>query len=284
MREDCITKLKQLNDDLITKYLGTSHVPNVIQPCDSPIPHVNDTVVPTCGVEYYDLMIVNLLMYRHYSVTCTLTANIAEIVANMAQEGLVRTNVMTLEEATIFTTDIVHNRIPKRSLMWKYLSFIERYDHNVLPYWFYYTLLLWVFVDSKRFDNSPTLSRYFVGLIHCYGLTQFTDHNADRNHDVFDVREKLLRLIYLIMKDERYEDNTETMILHLIDSLRVFGIITFSSILSRSCIWNIFKPIGAEVLHQRLVEHQSVVNMDYKQYNRKEQYCEQTGSKQKSYP
>ena len=267
MRQDCITKLKELNEEYIARYLGTSHIPNPLQQSSSPIPHLDTATTPKLDLEYYDLMIVNLLMRRHYTVECKLTANMAELVATMAQEGLVQSGVMDNHNAERFCYALTHNKIPERSLMWQYMAYLERYDHNVLPFWFYYTLLLWMFVESKHFNHTPTRSRYFVGAIHNYGLTQFTDYQADHTHDVFDVREKLLRLIYLILKDKKYEEDTETMMLHIVDSLRIFSTITFAALLSRSCTWAIFKPIGGEVLHQRLVEHQSVVNEDYKRFN-----------------
>ena len=267
MRQECITKLQQLNDEYIARYLGTSHVPNPLKANNSPIPHIDTANEPKCDLEYYDLMIVNLLMHRHYTVECKLTANIAEIVSTMAQEGLTRSGVMSEHDAERFCYALTHNMMPEHCLMWQYLSYLERYDHTVLPYWFYYTLLLWVFVESKHFNHTPKRSRYFVGVIHNYGLTEFTDYNADHTHDVFDVREKMLRLVYLHLKDKRYEEDTKALMLQIVDSLRVFSVVTFAALLSRSCTWAIFKPIGGEVLHQRLVEHQSVVNEDYKRFN-----------------
>ena len=68
MRQECITKLKELNEKYIARYLGTSHVPNPLKANNSPIPHIDTANEPRCDLEYYDLMIVNLLMHRHYTV------------------------------------------------------------------------------------------------------------------------------------------------------------------------------------------------------------------------
>ena len=267
MKQECIDKLKEYNNSYIARYLGISHIPNTLDTSESQIPHIDTRDKPICDLDYYDLMMINLLMYRHYTVECSFTANIAEIVATMAQEGLVKMNVMSSYDAKEFCYALTHNRIPSYNLIYQYIAFLERYNHTVLPYWFYYTLMLWAFVESKHFNHTSSRSRYYVGVIHNYGLTPFTDYQADRNHDVFDIREKIIRLVYMVFRDKKYEKDSDTMILHLIDSLRIFSIITFAALISRSCKWSIFKPIGGEVLHQRLVEHQLVVNEEYQRFN-----------------
>lgn len=267
MKQDCVIKLKEYNTQYIARYLGTSHIPNTLNIPNSPIPHMDNASEPKCDIEYYDLMMINLLMRRHYTVECTLTANMAELVATMAKDGLMKLEIMSEKAADRFCYALTHNMIPSHNLVYQYVAFLERYDHRVLPYWFYYTLLLWSFVESEHFDHTSSRSRFFVGVIHNCGLTQFTDYQADRTHDVFDIREKLLRLTYMILRDKQFERDSDTMIRYLIDSFRIFSIIIHAALISRSCNWSIFKPIGAEVLHQRLVEHQSVVNEEYKRFN-----------------
>ena len=268
MNNDIVTTLVKLNTEYIPVFMSNSHEHEEVVEMSSPIPALDENNVTKYGLDYYDLMIVNILLKRHYDVKCKLTANIAEIVTRMAYEGLRHLNIMSDHDAYEFCNDIALHRIPRRTLMYQYLNFILRYEFNVLPYWFYYTLLLWAFIDSKEFPHTTYRSRVYVGIIHGCCLTKFTDYEADHTHDVFNVKEKLRRLILSCSKDERFDKDYKGYILYMVDGLRIFSTIILSILISRSCKWPIFRQLGNEVMTQRLLEHQKVIDISYNKLNK----------------
>ena len=264
MNDELIQKLVKLNSEYIPKFLANSHEHEEVLELSSEIPALDENNVTKYGLDYYDLMIVNILLKRHTGIKCELTANIAEITTRIAYEGLRHMKIMSDKQAYDLCNDIALNRVPDRLAMYQYMNFVLRYKFNVLPYWFYYTLLLWAFVDTKKFKHVPYRSRIFVGIIHACGLTNFTDYTADHTHDVFNVREKLTRIIQSCIKDERFENDYDGYIEYMVDSLRIFSIIILSMTISRSCHWPEFKLLGNEVVTQILLEHQKVIDVSYK--------------------
>lgn len=263
MNNELITKLIQLNNEYIPNFLASSHEKEYVVEPSSEIPALDENNVTKYGLDYYDLMLVNILTNQNYTIKCNLTANIAEIISRIAYEGLRHMHIFDDKTAYEFCNDIALHRIPKRALMYQYLNFILRYKFNVLPYWFYYTLMLWAFIDTKTFPNTAYRSRMFVGIIHNCCLTKFTDYKADHTHDVFDIKDKLVRLIHSCISDKRFEKDYEGCIAYMVDSLRVFSVIVFSILISRSCEWNEFRALGNEVMTQRLLEHQKVIDISY---------------------
>lgn len=263
MNNEIIQKITRLNTDYIPRFLANSHEHEEVLEPSSEIPALDENNVTKYGLDYYDLMIVNILLKRHNGVKCKLTANIAEITTRMAYEGLRHMNIMSDKEAYDLCNDIALHRVPKHSTIYQYMNFILRYPHNVLPYWFYYTLLLWAFVDTKKFKHTAYRSRVYVGVIHGCCLTKFTDYKADHTHDVFNVREKLMRLVNSCTRDKRFENDYEGYIAYMVDSLRIFSTIILSILMSRSCEWPEFKTLGNEVMTQLLLEHQKVVDVSY---------------------
>lgn len=263
MNNEIVTTITKLNTDYIPRFLANSHEHEEVVESSSTIPALDENNVTKYGLDYYDLMIANLMLKRHYHVKCKLTANIAEIITRMAYEGLRHLNIMPDHQAYAFCNDIALHRTPKRTSMYQYLNFVLKYEHNVLPYWFYYTLLLWAFIDTKQYTHTNYRSRVYVGIIHGCCLTKFTDYNADHTHDVFDIKEKLSRLILSCTRDTRFEKDYEGYIKYMVDSLRIFSTIVLSILLSRSCTWPGLKQLGNEVMTQRLLEHQKVIDMSY---------------------
>lgn len=269
MNNDIVKTLTSLNSDYIPRFLANSHEhENVVEP-SSDIPGLDKNNVTKLGMDYYDLMIANILLKRHHDVKCDLSSNIAEIITRMAYEGIRHMNIMDEVSAYKLCNDIALHKIPRRSLMYQYLNFILRYEHTVLPYWFYYTLLLWAFVDTKQYAHTMYRSRIFVGIIHGCCLTKFSDYKADRNHDVFDVKEKLLRVISACANDKRFENDYDGYISYMVDSLRIFSTIILSILMSRSCEWKTFTLLGNEVMTQQLLEHQKVIDVSYKSLTNK---------------
>lgn len=262
MNREIIAKLRSLNDEFMPRYLGTSHEPESVEPMSSFVIGLDENNKTKYGLDYYDLMIANILLHRHKEVKCTLSANMAELITRMGYEGLMRLNIFTHDQAVEFCNALATHHVPRRELMWQYLIWIVRFDEVVLPYWFYYTLLMFAFTDTKHYKNKPYRSRVYIGCVHAFGLVPFTDYNADHKHDVFNVRDKLNRVITACLRDEEYKDDIDMG--YLVDSIRVLSVIMFASLLNRSCTWDEFKQIGREVLCQRLAEHQNVVDKHYK--------------------
>ena len=264
MNNEIVKTLTTLNSEYIPRFLANSHeLEEVVEP-SSNIPGLDKNNVTKYGNDYYDLMIANILLKRHHEVKCELTSNIAEILTRMAYEGIRHMNIMDDKSAYDLCNDIALHRIPKRTTMYQYLNFILRYEYNVLPYWFYYTLLLWAFVDTKQYQHTMYRSRILIGILHQCCLVKFTDYNADRSHDVFNLKEKLIRLISVCENDTRFEDDEEGYVSYMVDSLRIFSTIMLSILMSRSCEWDIFRTLGNEVMTQRLLEHQKVIDVSYK--------------------
>ena len=244
----------------MSKYLGTSHVfsPNV--PIVEVVWGLDDKNTTEYDLEYYDLVIANILLSRHRDIKCEHSATMAELITRMGYEGLIRLGILNHSAAVEFCNSFATHHQPKPMHLYQYINWILRFDETVVPYWFYYTLLMFAFTNSKRYGATPYRSRTHVGCIHQYGLTKFTDYVADRKHDVLAIRDKIKRVIIPAIQDERYESDTG----YLVDSLREFSIIMFAALLSRSCKWNEFKQLGLEVLGQKLIEHQNVVDQHYK--------------------
>lgn len=261
MNREIITKLKQLNDEFMPRYLGTSHEPEEVQPMSSFVIGLDTNNTTKYGLDYYDLMIANILLSRHREVKCSLSANMAELITRMGYEGLMRLGIFTHTQAVEFCNALAIHHVPRRELMWKYLIWVERFDEVVLPYWFYYTLLMFAFTNTKHYKNKPYRSRVYIGCIHAFGLTKFSDYNADHKHDVFNVRDKFNRVIISCLRDEEYSKTMDMG--YIVDSIRVLATIMFAALLNRSCTWDEFRQIGREVLTQRLEEHQKVVDNHY---------------------
>lgn len=263
MNQETIKTLVDLNNDYIPRFLADSHEREEVVEPSSSIPVLDENNVTKYGLDYYDLMIANILIKRHNDVQCKLTANIAEIITRLAYEGLRHMHIFDDRTAYRFCNDIALHRIPERALVYQYMIYVLKYPHNVLPYWFYYTLLMWAFIESKIFNNVNYRSRIYVGFIHQCCLTKFMDYNSDRSYDVFNVRDKLKRLILSCTKDPRYKENYKEYVEYMVDSMRVFSIIILSILISRSCKWKIFCNLGNEVMTQRLIEHQHVIDVSY---------------------
>ena len=269
MNNEIITKITKLNSDYIPRYLANSHEHEDVVTPSSDIPALDENNVTKYGLDYYDLMVANLLLKHHNGVKCKLTANIAEIITRMAYEGIRHLNIMNEKAAYEFCNDIALHRIPKYTYMYQYLNFVLRYEFNVLPYWFYYTLLLWAFIDTKKYAHVNYRSRVYVGIIHGCCLTKFSDYKADHTHDVFDIKEKLTRLIISCSRDKRFEEDSKGYITYMVDSLRIFSTIVLSVLMSRSCEWPEFKTLGNEVMTQCLLEHQKVIDVSYEKLTNK---------------
>lgn len=263
MNNEIVSKIVSLNSDYIPRFLADSHEHEEVVELSSTIPALDENNVTKYGLDYYDLMIANILLKRHKDVKCDLTANIAEITTRIAYEGLRHMEILNDKAAYDLCNDIALHRIPKHSSIYQYLNFIVRYPHNVFPYWFYYTLLLWAFVDTKQFKHQLYRSRVYVGIIHGCCLTKFTDYKADHTHDVFNIKEKLMRVITSCTRDKKFEEDYDGYIAYMVDSLRIFSTIILSIIMSRSCTWPEFKLLGNEVMTQMLLEHQRVIDVSY---------------------
>ena len=261
MNNEILNKIRVLNSEYMPRYLASSHILTAVEPQSEFVRGLDTNNTTQYGNDYYDLMIANVLLHRHLNVKCTLTANMAELITRMGYEGLTKLGIFEHRQAVEFCNALALHRVPKPSLMYQYITWIVRYEETVLPYWFYYTLLMFAFTDTKHYKNKPYRSRVYLGCIHSYGLTKFTDYNADHKHDVFNVRDKLNRVLSAIMRDEEYKEELDMG--YVVDSIRVFSVIVFASLLSRSCEWPEFKQIGREVMCQRLMEHQRVVDTHY---------------------
>ena len=264
MNREIIHQIQQINEEYLSRYFSTAvDHENVIEP-ECKIPIWDKTNLTKFGLEYFDLILANILLHRHYDVKCELTANIAELTTRLSYEGLRRIFVFDNDEQTAqFCHDVAVHRAPNLMMFYQYLNYIQRYEHNRLPIWFYYTLLLWAFVDTKQFDNTANRSRFFVNYCHYCMSVQFTDYNSDRKLDTFVIKRDLNRLIYMCFQDERFSKDSEELELYMIDSLRIFSTILFAAICSRSMYFKEFCRIGKEIISQKLFEHQCVVDKNY---------------------
>ena len=266
--QEVTDKLVELNEEYVPRFFNESHEREEVVGDSSTIPILDKNNTTKYGLDYYDLMIANILLRRHDEIKYELSANFAEIITRIAYEGLRHMRIFDDKTAYDFCNDIALHRIPKSTWVYQYLNFVVRYPHNALPYWFYYTLLLWAFVDTPVFNNVTYRSRLYVGIIYNCGLTKFQSYEADRTHDVFDLKDKLSRLIISCIRDKRYEKN-DNFIPYMVDSLRVFSIIILSTIISRGCKWDVFCKLGSQVISQRLKEHQQVIDTSYRSLTNK---------------
>lgn len=270
MNKAIIDKVTLLNHQFIEQFLGSSHEHEEVVAPSSVIPSLDTNNISKYDFDYFDLMVANILLERHQDVRYTLSANLAEIITRMAYEGIRRMKIFADPVTYRFCNDIALHRIPRSAYIYQYLNFVLRYQYNVLPFWFYYTLLLWGFIETEKFNHTAYRSRMYVGFIHNCCSIKFSDHRSDRCHDVLKVKEKMSRLILSCMKDPRFENDEQALIAYIVDSLRIFSVIILSALMSRSCdSWPIFRALGNEVMTQRLIEHQSVIDASYQQLTKK---------------
>ena len=253
------------NKTYIDKYLATSDEPECVNEPSSHIPLLDKNNDPVYGEEFFDLMVVNLLLRECDPEKYPINSNVAELITRLGYEGLRHCDILSCDqERMLFCNQIAFNEIPKRGDVWSYLLWVDRYKFNVLTNWFYYTLLLWVMLSEKHHHQYGYRSRILVGISTKYSLTKVSDYNAERKHDVFNIRPQMMRLINTCCKHEftKWTD----MLPYILSSLREFSIITLSSMISRSCAFDIFRPLGMVTKIRSEKFHQKVVDKFYKNH------------------
>ena len=266
MNREIIKQIQNLNEKYLARYMAYSIDHESVNEPSSDVPIWDKNQLTKYGLEYFDLVIANILLHRHADIRCDLTANLAELTTRLAYEGLRRIHVFDDDKtAKQFCEDIALHRAPNRYDFYQYLNYIERFDYNAMPVWFYYTLLLWAFIDTKKYNNTHLRSRFYVDFIHRCLLTKTSTYDADRYLDTFGIKKNIKMLLHLCITDKRFENDFEGWELYMIDSLRIFSIIIFSVICSRSMCWEYLTQIGKEVYSQRLSEHQNVIDTSYRQ-------------------
>ena len=264
MNKDIIRQVQNLNEEYLARYLSTSIDHEAVYEPSSDVPIWDKNQLTKYGLEYFDLVIANILLHRHTDLRCKLTANIAELTTRLAYEGLRRIRVFENDEtARQFCENIALHRAPNRMQFYQYLIYIERYKNNAMPIWFCYTLLLWAFIDTKHFNNTSIRSHYFVDFCYRCLLKRFYDYNTDRTLDAFGIKKNIQMLLHMCVNDPRFKDDFANWELYMIDSLRIFSTILLAVTCSRSMKWEPLKQIGKEVYTQRLFEHQKVVDDSY---------------------
>lgn len=265
MNNKSLNKYESLCTKYIEEYLASSHLQDTPVSPSSSIPSLDKNNVPVYGLDYFDLMMVYVVLSHHNDCTLDIDVNYAELISRLAYDGLRHLGIFTDAQAKEFCNDLAVHRIPKRTFVYQYLMWILRYPHNVLPHWFYYTLLLFAFTRTKSCPHRPDRSRMVVGMLVNYSLSKFTDYEADRTQDVFDIGNKLKRAIKACDKIQRYKTDYVGYVEYMIDTLRLISVATLSSMLKRSCKWEEFTRIGLEVASQMMIEHNKIVNDHYTQ-------------------
>ena len=259
--------VENFNKTYLTQYLATSDEPETVNEPSSSIPLLDKNNDPLYGEEFFDLMVVNLLLRECNPSKYPISSNIAELITRLGYEGLRHLSIMTNDiERREFCNKIALNQLPDRGQVWDYLLWIERYEHNALQMWFYYTLLLWVMLEDKHPYQYGYRSRILVGISMRYSLTQVSDYNAERNHDVLRIQRSIVKLITACCKHEFYESEWQRMIPYLLSSLREFSILTLGTMISRSCAFDIFRPLGMVTKIRSEKFHQKVVDQFYNKH------------------
>ena len=257
--------IENYNKTYLTEYLATSDEAETVNPPSSPLPLMDENNDPMYGTEFFDLMVANLLLRECDPEKYPISANVAELITRLGYEGLRHCNIMTDDiYRREFCNKIAFNEIPDRGQVWNYLLWLERYKHPALQMWFYYTLLLWVMLEDKHPHQYGYRSRILIGICMRYNLTSTSDYNAERKHDVLRIQNPLLRLIRVCCKHEFPESRWDEKIPYLLSSLREFSLITLGTMLSRTCAFEIFRPLGLVTKIRNEQFHQKVVDQFYK--------------------
>lgn len=264
--------IENYNKKYLTEYLGTSDEPELVNEPSSPIPLLDKNNQPMYGEEFFDLMIANLLLRECDPKQYPISANVAELVTRLGYEGLRHCDIMTNDYARReFCNQVALNKLPERGQVWNYLLWIERYKENALPIWFYYTLLLWVMLEDKHPYQYSYRSRVLLGISMKYTLTQISDYHAERYHDKFRIQPLMMRVIKACCKHEFKESEWRQLVPYLLSSLREFSILTFGFMLSRSCAFEIFRPLGMVTRVRSEKFHQMVVDQFYNKHYQHEE-------------
>ena len=251
----------------VTEYLATSDTAEVVNKPSSPLPLMDENNDPMYGSEFFDLITAHLLLRECDPDKYPISANIAEQATRLGYEGLRHCGIMTDDFCRRrFCNQIAFNELPDSSQVWNYLLWLERYRHPALQMWFYYTLLLWAMLEDKHLCQYGYRSRVILGICMRYSMTETCDYNAERKHDVLHIQNPMLRLVRVCCKHEFPESKWEERIPYLLSSLREFSILTLGTMLSRSCAFEIFRPLGLVTKLRSEQFHQKVVDQFYKSH------------------
>ncbi len=262
MRQSTIETIKRLNDEHIQVYLGTQDNVLPINPPNSSIPHLDTNNKLSYSLEYFDLMTVTLLVNKLPSVTSHISANLASLIMRLACDGIVQGGILPEKTAEELTTAVMYNTKPNPMQLYQYLNFILTYEHTVLPDWFYYTLLMWVYCNSEASVDDIEVDKLYVWMIHNHNLIKFSDYNDDRRHDALKVKNKFVRIIKIWLKNSENMEQDES-IYYILDMLRTTSTIILATLISRSCKWATLKEVGSEMLGYQLTKYQTKVNKNY---------------------
>lgn len=256
--------VENFNKTYISEYLATSYEPETVNPPSSPIPLLDANNEPKYDERFFDLMCANLLLRECDPKKYPLTANTAELISRLGYEGLRHCGIMLNDcSRREFCNNIALNRMPNPMQVWDYLLWVERYDHNAAPMWFYYTLLLWVLLEDKHNKQYSYRSRMLITLSAEYALTPVRP-DSERRGDVLRVQKKLKRLITAGCKHDFELSGKDQLVPYLLSVLREFSIVTIASMVERTCAFEIFQPLGMVTRAGKERFHQKVVDQFYK--------------------
>lgn len=263
MNNVIIEKLQLLNEEFISQYLATSHETTKGTIDTSTEVRLLAKDNPKYDFKYFDLMTINVLMFRHRGVVCTLTPNMSELISRMAYDACLAMNIFPMDrQAKEFCEDLAFHRVPDEMLVYQFLLWIERYNENIYPVWFPYVMLLFAFTNTKQYINHPYRSRYIVGVINNFIVLKLSgEHEHEVRYDEFKMVQKTKQCLKCVLFDKRYVGVEFTG--YMLDSLRLLAICYLSAIVYRGCTWPVFKLVGDEVLGQHLRQHQNIVNKHY---------------------
>lgn len=262
--EKLITELHKHNVEMTPKYHEI-----LLQP-DAVTPRKNDVVVskeiPMLGLEYFDLVAINIILSEHKGLIYTPGFDIVDIASSMFHIGNRRWNMLTEHQAIRFCESIAKGGTPSNMLVYQLLNqikLVERFKGDV---WLAYMMPLLGLVKVEPSETHPYRSRMLVSYMYRYMLT---DNSKAHDHDIVVDRLGFLSMLKAYIttctSDSRYQN--DAYIVYMLDSLRMLVVVYLAALLRRSCTWNEFKPMASAVFTQKLQFHEGIVRMHKELHN-----------------
>ena len=258
-----IESINVANEMYIPEYLSNSfEIEEIVNPSSSiPIMDVNNK--PKYGIEFFDLIVSNLLLEEYDRSTYPISHNVAELASRLGYEGLRHCDILTCDMARKdFCLDAGYGRIPKDYHVYNYMLWINRYNHNALPIWFYYTLIPWLLIKVDFNEQFAYRSRLLVGIAYAYAYTKITDNNAEHCCDILRIQQHLLRLLKACC-NHNFGDDRKKFLLYILSTLKEFSLLTLSTMIGRCCSFPEFKIVGEELRRAITKKHQEVIDTSY---------------------
>ena len=219
---------------------------------------------------YFDICVANILLHC-LDKSWELNANISEMITRIGYEAMRNSEILANDdERREFCNSIALNKYPRQELIHGYLLWFENHRNDRLDVWFYWTLVMWAFLDLPPYPHHAYRSRIMVGISAEYGLTeQALNHGkSDRLFDALTIGPKLHRLLHCAASDGTYRD-TGRFTEYATDTLHEFSLLTLSALMSRDCKWTELKILGVKEWNVIRVKHQLVVDKHYLRHKNK---------------